>query len=460
MIELNPKWTPIKYQFRTDLNAVSVKTKENFVSKSNQAVKRMLEIIAPGQSETLREACLEKTELTSHGDILKCLQAPVTQNHSSNDRVQLASVLCAKDKGNKHIYAHIVELRKLFSDMSKHHIEKARMHAAGGQAGMPIEKYIKKSLTDAQVNHFLEFLQASGTRTVKLTSGRKAILPNFVRTVHKSEIVRLYITPSEEEGYTTSNGRPSFQTKWNMLNNCPSNQHKSLSGLDNVAVEGSDSFDLLLKVTAGLRNSHRDSLNKLEIIEKQLRDGKQYIKSKYEINCSNICNEISDHCRIFALFGPKEKFYQQLCSLQHENYCQNCEALTACLKDLKNLVTNMDISNKKKKEDLLYDIDDASRRIFAWKAHILATVHQEMQKMIILGNLLHNTAFLIVDFAMKFLVRRCRESMPKLFGKAGMGMHIACVIVKDQEENLKKRTYVVFIDNASQNTARVIAIYQ
>ena len=26
MIELNPKWTPIKYQFRTDLNAVSVKT--------------------------------------------------------------------------------------------------------------------------------------------------------------------------------------------------------------------------------------------------------------------------------------------------------------------------------------------------------------------------------------------------------------------------------------------------
>ena len=158
----------------------------------------MLEIIAPGQSETLREACLEKTELPSHG-----------QNHSSNDRVQLVSVLCAKDKDNKHIYPHIAELRKLFPDMSKHHIEKARMHAAGGQAGMPIEKYIKKSLTDAQVNHFLDFLQVSGTRTVKLTSGRKVILPNFVRTVHKSEIVRLYITASEEEGYTTSNGRPS-----------------------------------------------------------------------------------------------------------------------------------------------------------------------------------------------------------------------------------------------------------
>ena len=39
-------------------------------------------------------------------------------------------------------------------------------------------------------------------------------------------------------------------------------------------------------------------------------------------------------------------------------------------------------------------------------------------------------------------------------------MHIACVIVKDQEENVKKRTYMVFFGNASQDTATVIAIYQ
>ena len=92
-----------------------------------------------------------------------------------------------------------------------------------------------------------------------------------------------------------------------MLNNCPANQCKSLSGLDNVAAEGSDSFDLLLKVTGELKNSHRDSLNELEIIEKQLRDGKQYINGEYKINCSNTCNDASDHCGIFALSDPKEK---------------------------------------------------------------------------------------------------------------------------------------------------------
>ena len=57
MIEINPKWTLIKYELKTDLNAVFVKTKEKLVPKSNQAVKSILEIIAPGQSETLREAC-------------------------------------------------------------------------------------------------------------------------------------------------------------------------------------------------------------------------------------------------------------------------------------------------------------------------------------------------------------------------------------------------------------------
>ena len=109
----------------------------------------------------------------------------------------------------------------------------------------------------------------SGTRTVKLTSGRKVIMPNVVRTVHKSEIVGLYIAASEGEAYTIVNGRPSVQTIWNTLNNCPASQCESLSGLDNVAVDGSDSFDLLLKITAELKNSHRDTLNEPKIIEKQ-----------------------------------------------------------------------------------------------------------------------------------------------------------------------------------------------
>ena len=46
-----------------------------------------------------------------------------------------------------------------------------------------------------------------------------------------------------------------------MLNHCPANQCKSLSGLDVAAADGSDSFDLLLKIIIELKTSHRDTLN-------------------------------------------------------------------------------------------------------------------------------------------------------------------------------------------------------
>ena len=147
--------------------------------------------------------------------------------------------------------------------MSKRLIKKARMYAAGSQVGIPIEagKYVTKKLTCAYVNHFLDFLQfsgvmkdvTSGTRTVKLTSGRKKIMPEVMRTLHKSEMVRQYIAVSEEKSYTTANGKPSVPTIQNMLNNCPASQHKSLSGLDNVAAEGSDSVTWLLKLTGELK---------------------------------------------------------------------------------------------------------------------------------------------------------------------------------------------------------------
>ena len=67
-----------------------------------------------------------------------------------------------------------------------------------------------------------------------------------------------------------------------------------------------------------------------------------------------------------------------------------------------------------------------------------------------------NTAFVVIDFAMKFLSRRY-ESMANQFGKAGMRMHVTCVIMKDAERanpneiHYKKCTYLTFIGKAKQD---------
>ena len=84
-----------------------------------------------------------------------------------------------------------------------------------------------------------------------------------------------------------------------------------------------------------------------------------------------------------------------------------------------------------------------------------------------------STAFIIIDFAIKFLARRDRESMRSWFGKNGNGMHASCVIMKDNsdpdqteepseahEVKFKKRTYMTFIGKAAQDAGSVIAIYQ
>ena len=162
-------------------------------------------------------------------------------------------------------------------------VKNARQHAAIATSGAAIEpgKYTRNKLKDAQINHFLDFLQHGGVmqdvasfiRTVKLSTGRKTKIPNAARTVPKAEAIRLYISPCDMEGYTQMNGCPSKRTLWNILSNCPASQRKSLAGLDNVASEGSESFDMLIKICKTLEN---------EDLIKKLTEGRRYLKAIIE----------------------------------------------------------------------------------------------------------------------------------------------------------------------------------
>ena len=80
-------------------------------------------------------------------------------------------------------------------------VKQARKHALNDNAEISIKpgRYSPKKLTDDQINHFLDFLQygevmqdvANESRSVKLSTGRRAIVLKAVRTDDKSEIIRL-----------------------------------------------------------------------------------------------------------------------------------------------------------------------------------------------------------------------------------------------------------------------------
>ena len=182
---------------------------------------------------------------------------------------------------------------------------------------------------------------ASGTRTVKLSTGHKTKIPNAVRTVHKAEAIRLYISACDMEGYTQMNGHPSERTLWNILSNCPASQRKSLAGLDNVASEGSDSFDMLIKICKTLEN---------EDLIKKLTEGRRYLKGNYRAHCTaGEYHWVADHCIKYAVSDEKSQCYQSNCGKIHNKSCFECDVLSQTLLDVKTLVENATVHDERRK---------------------------------------------------------------------------------------------------------------
>ena len=72
------------------------------------------------------------------------------------------------------------------------------------------------------------------------------------------------------------------------MKKCPASQWKSLAGLDNVASEGSDSFDVLAQVATKILAKHRQRKDRIEGMGKALVKGKRYLKGEYKPNCEDL----------------------------------------------------------------------------------------------------------------------------------------------------------------------------
>ena len=456
---LDATWTPLRHKVRKNFSDLNPKVKDTVVKKAIKAINVVLEEIAPGQSSALRNEIFKRhVEI----DIPKQIKDAVLKANG-NVKIQLLSLVSGRNKEGRYNFT-IEEIMSMFPGVSKHYVQMARNHVQTEKVGLPIisQKYKRKTLKDSQIHHFLDFIQqsnlvqdvASGTRTVSLSMGRKAAMPNVVRTLHKAEIIRLYEASCVEECYGST---PSTRTLWNILEMCPASQRKSLAGLDNVAAEGSDSFDVLNQVAKKIVSKYPDRKEIVEIMEKKLIKGKRYLKGEYKSNCRYKTSEIADHCRAFALSDPNVKEFQLKCEHHHKKKCINCEDLNTVLNDFRQI----DVGGFGDKESgiIRYDIAEACSKIESWKSHILTVIHQDSHKYDILKTLDEETAFVIIDFAMKFLSRRYRESMAKWFGKSGIGMHVMCVIYK-VDQKFRKRKYICLIGKSSQDVGAVMAIYE
>ena len=205
-------------------------------------------------------------------------------------------------------------------------------------------------------------------------------MPNAVRTVHKAEIIRLYEGACDQMNHIKVTGRPSTTTLWNILQNCQASQRKSLSGLDNIAADGTDASDCLISKMKFVLSKNTDMKDKIDEVIKPLTIGKRYLKGEYKSNCAaKERSEIPDHCPTFALSDSREKLFLKICKHQHNKKYRNCEHLKKTLNSSEIIIQNAELSEKER-SDYLYDFHESRKNIECWKAHILTVVHQEEQK--------------------------------------------------------------------------------
>ena len=103
------------------------------------------------------------------------------------------------------------ELLALIPGLSKWRIDEARKHAFQTKPGQPIDppRITRCRLDAVKVDHFLDFLSspsvlqdvAYGTRTLKLESGESLEIPNMVRTLKSSHLVRMYLNFCVESNF-------------------------------------------------------------------------------------------------------------------------------------------------------------------------------------------------------------------------------------------------------------------
>ena len=269
--------------------------------------------------------------------------------------------------------------------LSKRRIDQARNHATETGKGQPIlEKPIYRArIENAKVDHFLDYISrpellqdvAFGTKTLKLDSGGRVIIPAVVRTLIPSQFIKQYICYCKQEQFQPASERSLYR----ILNVCSASMQKSLQGLDNVTVtaEGTEAIDNLTKMIETLvENGAEEGWGKTT--KCKVKEVKRYFKTDFKAHMSRE-EHCPDHCTTYSLSDPKNTEFKCEFKHKHDVECKRCESLEEVLKDVKDKINNIDIDEEQRKR-INFDYNELEAAIKAWKAHLVRTVLQEEAK--------------------------------------------------------------------------------
>ena len=162
-----------------------------------------------------------------------------------------------------------------------------------------------------------------------------------------------------------------------------------------------------------------------------------------------------DHCRAYALSDPGDPDYTLTCYHTHDHSCDRCLLLSSVVREIEEGLENAECSDNGKEEQ----VKQVKQSIEAFKAHLLRSTNQDECGLDILNELSVSSIVLVLDWAMKFLPRKLRESQSDWFGKIrGIPWHIS-VTIRNNNAEMQMMTFVHVFDSATtQDSSTVLAI--
>ena len=426
--------SPIKSTSRSPWPELGEHQQGYYVRKAREVIETTLQFLAPGSEADLWFSTVESM--------------PFGQSKPNDTRERLVQAYKLTD--NRHTRLQILsffvnifsksQLQEILPDISKRQIDEAWRHAdLRGPGKLPRPPEIRRMRLEAtKTDHFLDFISSSsllqdvsyGTKSLKLDSGEKLLVPAAIRTVIPSRIIKQYQSFCESVEFKLYSDRTLFR----ILDACSASKQVTLQGLDYIATEDVEALDKLKSNVTLLQDNGVDVIWANEITQDLKTDYQTHISS--EERCK-------DHCTIFSLSDPSNTEYSKSCDHEHDLSCHECARL-ACVCDA--IAIKIDDKNNCLTEEqrvrARYDHKQATKSIYLWKAHLLRTVTQEKAKQDVLANLDKGSTLMIMDWAMKFQPMKFHERMDDFFGKRGRSWHVTCAIKREEDDKLEVDTFL------------------
>ena len=167
-------------------------------------------------------------------------------------------------------------------------------------------------------------------------------------------------------------------------------------------------------------------------------------------------SRVPDHCRLYTLGDESHSDFTTECDHQHDLRCDRCDLIPSVFDEVDLSMEDAVIHSEEQKE-MAYVVVQSKKNIQAWKAHLLRAINQDEARLNLLRGLNPTSVLVVLDWAMKFLPRKYRESQSDWYGKKGISWHIAVALTK-REDQLQMLTFVHVFQSCTQDSYTVMAI--